>query len=205
MFFTGVPPTGMCVPAAASSPQLPHGCLPHTRPCRPSSRFSPTSALTLEHLLTSRVRSRRAYRIHIVLPPCTPLVFVGFGLVWAGIYNPILTAPRQADGSFKGYNTDWEAAISAIERGLAGVAGGAAAAAAAAAKNAGTPAAESPLKGRTVVVIGAGGAGRALAFGAAARCVREGERAGVGACGRRASEWAGGRAGGREGGRTSWS
>ncbi|PNW80154.1 hypothetical protein CHLRE_08g380201v5 [Chlamydomonas reinhardtii] len=82
------------------------------------------------------------------------------------------TLIRQADGSFKGYNTDWEAAISAIERGLAGVAGGAAAAAAAAAKNAGTPAAESPLKGRTVVVIGAGGAGRALAFGAAARGAR---------------------------------
>eukprot|EP00198_Chlamydomonas_reinhardtii_P005010 XP_001694346.1 dehydroquinate dehydratase [Chlamydomonas reinhardtii] len=68
------------------------------------------------------------------------------------------TLIRQADGSFKGYNTDWEAAISAIERGLAG--------------NAGTPAAESPLKGRTVVVIGAGGAGRALAFGAAARGAR---------------------------------
>ncbi|KAG2426447.1 hypothetical protein HXX76_011678 [Chlamydomonas incerta] len=84
------------------------------------------------------------------------------------------TLIRQADGSFKGYNTDWEAAIAAIERGLAGVPGGAAAAAAAAAaaKKGGGAAAASPLKGKTVVVIGAGGAGRALAFGAAARGAR---------------------------------
>ncbi|KAG2452420.1 hypothetical protein HYH02_002663 [Chlamydomonas schloesseri] len=86
------------------------------------------------------------------------------------------TLIRQPDGSFKGFNTDWEAAISAIERGLAGVPGGAAAAAAAAAaakaNGAGGAAAESPLKGKTVVVIGAGGAGRALAFGAAARGAR---------------------------------
>jgi 3-dehydroquinate dehydratase/shikimate dehydrogenase len=76
------------------------------------------------------------------------------------------TLVRQADGSFKGFNTDWLAAISAIERGLAGVPGGAAAAASAPPP---PPGAESPLKDKIVVVIGAGGAGRALAFGAATR------------------------------------
>ncbi|GLC40828.1 hypothetical protein PLESTF_001042000 [Pleodorina starrii] len=84
------------------------------------------------------------------------------------------TLVRQSDGSYKGYNTDWLAAISAIERGVAGVPGGAAAAAAAAAE-AGAGAAgggESPLQGKTVVVIGAGGAGRALAFGAATKGAR---------------------------------
>mmetsp|Transcript_20931 Transcript_20931/g.45776 ORF Transcript_20931/g.45776 Transcript_20931/m.45776 type:complete len:609 (+) Transcript_20931:186-2012(+) len=65
------------------------------------------------------------------------------------------TLIRQPDGSFKGFNTDWSAAISAIERKLAE--GGAAQAGA------------SPLKGKTFVVIGAGGAGRALAFGAASK------------------------------------
>ncbi|KAL4546682.1 hypothetical protein Ndes2526B_g01887 [Nannochloris sp. 'desiccata'] len=66
------------------------------------------------------------------------------------------TLIRQADGTLKAYNTDWSAAISAIERGLGG------SGTAEAAHN-------SPLKGKTVVVVGAGGAGRALAFGAAAR------------------------------------
>lgn len=65
------------------------------------------------------------------------------------------TLVRQADGGMKGYNTDWSAAILAIERGL--VKGGKAGSA------------EQPLQGKTVVVIGAGGAGKALAFGAASR------------------------------------
>lgn len=65
------------------------------------------------------------------------------------------TLIRQADGGMKGYNTDWSAAISAIERGL--VKGGKAGSA------------DQPLLGKMVVVIGAGGAGRALAFGAASR------------------------------------
>ena len=58
------------------------------------------------------------------------------------------TLVRQADGtSLKAYNTDWSAAIGAIERALPG----------------------GSLQGKTVVVVGAGGAGRALAFGAASR------------------------------------
>ncbi|GLI68149.1 hypothetical protein VaNZ11_012486 [Volvox africanus] len=80
-----------------------------------------------------------------------------------GAVNTLL---RQPDGSYKGYNTDWLAAISAIER---GVAGGAAAAASTAPSAADS---ESPLKGKTVVVIGAGGAGRAIAFGAATKGAR---------------------------------
>lgn len=60
------------------------------------------------------------------------------------------TLVRQSDGGLKGYNTDCSAAISAIERGLKG-------------EDA------SPLKDKLVVVIGAGGAGRALAFGAASK------------------------------------
>ncbi|KAG2496617.1 hypothetical protein HYH03_005438 [Edaphochlamys debaryana] len=79
------------------------------------------------------------------------------------------TLIRQKDGSYKGFNTDWSAAIEAIERGLAGIPGGAAAAAQAKAAAGGKAGGESPLKGKTVVVIGAGGAGRALAFGAANR------------------------------------
>jgi len=59
------------------------------------------------------------------------------------------TLVRQPDGSLKGYNTDWLAAIEAIEQGLGG--------------------GEGALAGRRVVVLGAGGAGRALAFGALAR------------------------------------
>ena len=61
------------------------------------------------------------------------------------------TLVRQPDGSLKGYNTDYAAAIEAIENAYE--------------KKTGTPAAK-VLKGKTVVVIGAGGAGRALAFGA---------------------------------------
>jgi 3-dehydroquinate dehydratase/shikimate dehydrogenase len=65
------------------------------------------------------------------------------------------TLIRQADGKFKGYNTDWSAAISAIERRLA--------------SSTGSGSTESPLSGRTFLVLGAGGAGRALAFGAASK------------------------------------
>ncbi|GIL79626.1 hypothetical protein Vretifemale_8933 [Volvox reticuliferus] len=79
------------------------------------------------------------------------------------------TLIRQPDGSFKGYNTDWLAAISAIERGVAGLSGGIASAATVASSAAES---ESPLKGKTVVIIGAGGAGRALAFGAATKGAR---------------------------------
>jgi 3-dehydroquinate dehydratase/shikimate dehydrogenase len=63
----------------------------------------------------------------------------------------INTLVRQPDGTLRGYNTDAPAAIGAIEAALGG-------------------AAAQPLRGRTFVVAGAGGAGRALAFGAAERC-----------------------------------
>lgn len=105
---------------------------------------------------------------------------------------------RQQDGSLKGYNTDWSAAITAIEDGLQSH--GAAQRAEHSQRDAdadsvptsvdsaaGLGAEEattsgrvwssrggeeggqggSVLEGRTVVVVGAGGAGRALAFGAA--------------------------------------
>ena len=61
------------------------------------------------------------------------------------------TLVRQPDGSLKGYNTDYVAAIEAIENAME--------------KKTGVAAAKS-LDGKTVVVIGAGGAGKALAFGA---------------------------------------
>lgn len=66
------------------------------------------------------------------------------------------TLVRQPDGTFRGYNTDWSAAVAAIERGLADTA-------------AGGGAGPASLDGATVVVLGAGGAGRALAFGSASR------------------------------------
>ncbi len=75
----------------------------------------------------------------------------------AGQIGAVNTLIRQPDGtSFKGYNTDWIAAIEAVERKLdaAGQGGGASA---------------SPLAGKSFLVVGAGGAGRALAFGAASR------------------------------------
>lgn len=52
------------------------------------------------------------------------------------------TLVRQSDGSLKGYNTDGQAAIDAIEMSLSG---------------------PRALAGKTLVVVGAGGAGRALA------------------------------------------
>ncbi|KAK9818289.1 hypothetical protein WJX72_010136 [[Myrmecia] bisecta] len=63
------------------------------------------------------------------------------------------TLVRQEDGSLKGYNTDWSAAIDAIADGL----------------RTSSPEGASPLQGLRVVVVGAGGAGRALAFGASDR------------------------------------
>lgn len=58
------------------------------------------------------------------------------------------TLVRLPSGGWKGYNTDWLAAIDAVEQGLGGA---------------------GALKGKAVVVVGAGGAGRALAFGAKQR------------------------------------
>jgi 3-dehydroquinate dehydratase/shikimate dehydrogenase len=66
------------------------------------------------------------------------------------------TLVRRPDGGLDASNTDWAAAIGAIERGLGG-------------SGREEDAGASPLRGLTVVVVGAGGAGRALAFGAAAR------------------------------------
>ena len=66
----------------------------------------------------------------------------------AASIGAVNTLVRLPGGGFKGYNTDWEAAVDAIEMGLGG---------------AGT------LSGRSVVVLGAGGAARALVFGALAR------------------------------------
>ncbi|PPS16646.1 hypothetical protein GOBAR_AA03937 [Gossypium barbadense] len=60
---------------------------------------------------------------------------------------------RQSDGKLFGYNTDYIGAISAIEDGLQ-------------ARYNMSSAAGSPLAGKLFVVIGAGGAGKALAYGA---------------------------------------
>ena len=72
------------------------------------------------------------------------------------------TLIRQPDGTFKGYNTDWSAAIGAIERQLSPSTASPVGAPL-------SPASASPLQGKTFLVLGAGGAGRALAFGAASR------------------------------------
>ncbi|KAL0035402.1 hypothetical protein WJX77_005085 [Trebouxia sp. C0004] len=106
------------------------------------------------------------------------------------------TLVRQPGGSLKGYNTDWSAAITAIENGLQpdshttaesmpsqqqdesmsrhssnSVSGPGAEEATMSGRvfndGQGETQNGSVLKGRTVVVIGAGGAGKALAFGAA--------------------------------------
>jgi len=58
------------------------------------------------------------------------------------------TLVRQEGGGLSAFNTDWEAAITAIEGALGG---------------------PGSLEGKTVVVLGAGGAGKAIAFGAAER------------------------------------
>eukprot|EP00180_Rhodochaete_pulchella_P004500 Plantae.Rhodophyta-Rhodochaete_pulchella.ctg8588.p1 GENE.Plantae.Rhodophyta-Rhodochaete_pulchella.ctg8588~~Plantae.Rhodophyta-Rhodochaete_pulchella.ctg8588.p1 ORF type:complete len:313 (+),score=44.23 Plantae.Rhodophyta-Rhodochaete_pulchella.ctg8588:102-941(+) len=72
----------------------------------------------------------------------------------AGKIGAINTIVVDDNGMMKGYNTDWNAAITAIEDVMGG-----------------SQLPQSPLKGKTVVVIGAGGAGRALAFGAIDRQV----------------------------------
>lgn len=107
------------------------------------------------------------------------------------------TLVRQQDGTLKGYNTDWSAAINAIEQGLQSRPQAPHSQHAANTESASTQhtdsasglgaeeattsgqvwsngrqdegQGESVLTGKTVVVIGAGGAGRALAFGAAHR------------------------------------
>ncbi|WOL18862.1 bifunctional 3-dehydroquinate dehydratase/shikimate dehydrogenase, chloroplastic-like isoform X2 [Canna indica] len=65
-----------------------------------------------------------------------------------GAVNTIVRRP--SDGKFVGYNTDCFGAINAIEDALRGAEGGAV----------------SPLEGRVFVVMGAGGAGKAIAYGA---------------------------------------
>ncbi|XVF42545.1 hypothetical protein PTKIN_Ptkin01aG0372000 [Pterospermum kingtungense] len=59
---------------------------------------------------------------------------------------------RPTDGKLVGYNFDYIGAIAAIEEGLR-------------ASNGATPESRSPLAGKIFVVIGAGGAGKALAYG----------------------------------------
>uniref|UniRef100_A0A0E0MN64 Uncharacterized protein n=1 Tax=Oryza punctata TaxID=4537 RepID=A0A0E0MN64_ORYPU len=66
-----------------------------------------------------------------------------------GAVNTII---RKPNGKLVGYNTDYVGAISAIEDGIRA--------------SQPTEAATSPLAGRLFVVIGAGGAGKALAYGA---------------------------------------
>ncbi|GMP40547.1 hypothetical protein CsSME_00010957 [Camellia sinensis var. sinensis] len=60
---------------------------------------------------------------------------------------------RRPDGTLKSYNTDYIGAISAIEDGLRE-------------SNGSSPATSSPLAGKLFVVLGAGGAGKSLAYGA---------------------------------------
>ena len=66
----------------------------------------------------------------------------------AASIGAVNTLVRLESGGWAGFNTDWAAAVDAIEEGLGG---------------------EGRLQGTTVLVVGAGGAGRALAFGAASR------------------------------------
>ncbi|XP_041000947.1 bifunctional 3-dehydroquinate dehydratase/shikimate dehydrogenase, chloroplastic-like isoform X1 [Juglans microcarpa x Juglans regia] len=68
-----------------------------------------------------------------------------------GAVNCIIRRPT--DGKLVGYNTDYVGAISAIEDGLRG-------------SHNSSNTADSPLAGKLFVVIGAGGAGKALAYGA---------------------------------------
>ncbi|KAH9329304.1 hypothetical protein KI387_001412 [Taxus chinensis] len=75
-----------------------------------------------------------------------------------GAVNTIIR--RKSDGKLIGYNTDCEGAISAIEDGLKGETGY---------KSSGS---SSPLAEKLFVLVGAGGAGRALAFGAKQRGAR---------------------------------
>ncbi|KAF3785944.1 Bifunctional 3-dehydroquinate dehydratase/shikimate dehydrogenase [Nymphaea thermarum] len=74
-----------------------------------------------------------------------------------GAVNTIVRRPR--DGKLIGYNTDYYAAISAIEDGLRG-------------STAKCNIVNSPLEGKLLLVIGAGGAGKALAYGAKVKGAR---------------------------------
>ncbi len=79
-----------------------------------------------------------------------------------GAANTLVRDP--STGKLRAFNTDAPAAIGAIEEGLrrrSREKGGSS-------PSSSSSSPESPLKGKTVVVLGAGGAGRALAFGAAA-------------------------------------
>lgn len=80
------------------------------------------------------------------------------------------TLIRQEDGTYKGYNTDWLAAICAVERGFDAVTDSSSASTSGGAGD--SQRSSGVLQGKSVVVLGAGGAGRALAFGAAARGAR---------------------------------
>eukprot|EP00850_Spirogloea_muscicola_P012794 SM000084S23130 [mRNA] locus=s84:280069:283935:+ [translate_table: standard] len=83
-----------------------------------------------------------------------------------GAVNTIVRRPE--DGKLVGYNTDWEAAICAVEDGLRAAEGSTAG------MTSSTKRGEehSPLRDRLVVVVGAGGAGKALVFGARQRGAR---------------------------------
>ncbi|CAI5475355.1 unnamed protein product [Closterium sp. Yama58-4] len=88
-----------------------------------------------------------------------------------GAANTII---RGEGGLLKGYNTDCMAAIEAIEDGLRQIEGGSSnttssSSSAGSSSSGSAEASSSPLAGRLFVVVGAGGAGRALAFGAKAR------------------------------------
>eukprot|EP00850_Spirogloea_muscicola_P009269 SM000051S17629 [mRNA] locus=s51:653850:657503:- [translate_table: standard] len=83
-----------------------------------------------------------------------------------GAVNTIVRRPE--DGKLVGYNTDWEAAICAIEDGLRAAEG--LTAGITSSTNRGEK--HSPLRDRLVVVVGAGGAGKALVFGARQRGAR---------------------------------
>lgn len=91
----------------------------------------------------------------------------------AGQIGAANTLVRQPDGLLSAYNTDWSAAISAIEQGLEQASGGSTGVSTPTADRQSPTAAgsqqQSPLNGKTVLVLGAGGAGRALAFGALQR------------------------------------
>lgn len=88
------------------------------------------------------------------------------------------TLVRQPEGGLKGYNTDWSAAINAVEDCLVANAGPECdpegclldfEPSSSESKDTTSTASTSPLSGQRVVVLGAGGAARALAFGAASR------------------------------------
>ena len=87
----------------------------------------------------------------------------------AASIGAVNTLIRGSDGQLSAYNTDWSAAISAIEDGLR-AASGVQASASGDSSSCGHAGAEgmSPLSGKRVVVLGAGGSARALVFGALA-------------------------------------